>query len=54
MPTTITVFPVPRGMTTEEAHEEIKTMGRLVEYRPWRLRFRWPFVRWAVVTEVED
>jgi hypothetical protein len=25
------------------------TFGELVEYRWWRLRFRWPWRRWAVV-----
>lgn len=47
------VIPVPGGMTPEDAHEEIMTMGRLVEYRWWRPRFRWPFRRWAVM-EVDD
>jgi hypothetical protein len=43
------VIPVPRGMTPEEAFAEIETFGELVEYRWWRLRFRWPWRRWAVV-----
>lgn len=47
------VTPVPHGMTADEAFAEIDTMGRLVEYRWWRLRFRWPFVKWAVI-EVDD
>jgi hypothetical protein len=46
------VVPVPRGYTADQAYDEIEAMGCLVEYRWWRLRFRWPFVRWAVV-EIE-
>lgn len=38
-------------MGPEDAWVEIETMGRFVEYRWWRLRFRWPFVRWAVMIE---
>lgn len=49
-----TVFPVPRGMTAEEAFAEMETMGRLVEYRWWRPRFHWPFVRWASVETQEE
>lgn len=49
-----TVIPVPHGMTPEQAFEEIQLMGGLVEYRWWRLRFRWPFRKWAVfITEQE-
>jgi len=47
----IHVFPVPWGMTAEEAWAELLVMGRFLEYRWWRLRFRWPFVRWAVIEE---
>jgi hypothetical protein len=52
--TTLHVIPVPRGMTPEEAHAEIRAFGELVEYRWWRLRFRWPLVKWAVVEEEDD
>jgi hypothetical protein len=45
--TVVHVFPIPRGMTADEAFAEIDVMGGLVEYRWWRLRFRWPFVRWG-------
>lgn len=47
------VFPVPKGMDVEEAFAEIEVFGELVEYRWWRLRFHWPFVRWAY-REVEE
>lgn len=46
-------FPVPAGMTPEEAFAEIEHMGRLVEYRWWKPRFHWPFVKWAVI-EVDE
>ena len=42
------VFPVPRGMTDDEAFAELSIMGEFREYRWWRLRFRWPLVKWAV------
>ena len=54
MTTRIHVMPVPKGMTTEQAFEEIRVFGRFVDYRWWRLRFRWPFVTWAVVEEDDD
>lgn len=44
----VAVFPVPAGMTPEEAWLELSVMGRFVEYRWWRPRFRWPFRTWAV------
>ena len=47
----LSVYPVPRGMTDEQAWEELEAVGEFVEYRWWRLRFRWPFVRWAVREE---
>ncbi len=40
-------------MSDDEAWAEIEVFGYLPEYRWWRLRFRWPFVRWAV-REVEE
>ena len=43
----IHVFPVPRGMTADEAFAEMDLMGELVEYRWWRPRFHWPLVKWA-------
>jgi len=43
----IHVFPVPRGMTPEEAWAELSVFQSFPEYRWWRLRFRWPFLRWA-------
>ena len=49
--TVYTVYPVPRGMTDEEAFAEIDLMGELVEYRWWRPRFHWPFVQWCVMEE---
>lgn len=48
------VFPVPRGMEPEDAWAEISTLGQLIEYRWWRLRFRWPFRKWAVVVIEPD
>lgn len=48
---TIHVIPVPRGMSVDEAFDEIQTMGRFVEYRWWRFRFHWPFRQWAAVQE---
>jgi hypothetical protein len=50
------VFPIPRGMTADEAWAEIAVFGYFPEYRWWRLRFHWPFVRWATrrVDEGED
>lgn len=51
---TLHVIPVPRGMSVEESYEEIATMGRFVEYRWWKLRYRWPFVRWAVIDVIEE
>ncbi len=48
------VYPVPRGMTADQAWDEIELLGELVEYRWWRLRFRWPFVRWAWRQTEED
>ena len=53
MVTVLHVFPVPRGITDEEAFAECELMGGFVEYRWWRLRFRWPFVKWCV-WEVEE
>lgn len=47
------VIPVPGGMTADEAWAEIATLGRLVEYRWWKPRFRWPWRKWAVV-EVDE
>jgi len=41
-------------MTPDEAWAEIDLMGELVDYRWWRLRFRWPFVRWAWRHVVEE
>lgn len=43
----IHTIPVPRGYTPEQAFDEMETFGCLVDYRWWRPRFRWPFVRWA-------
>lgn len=40
-------------MNPEEAWAEISTLGRLVEYRWWRPRFHWPFVKWATI-EIDD
>lgn len=45
------VIPVPHGYTPEESWDEISTFGELVDYRWWRWRFRWPFVKWAVFEE---
>jgi len=47
----VTVFPVPRGMTVDEAWAEQEVMGKLVEYRWWKPRYHWPFVRWHVMKE---
>jgi len=47
----VTVFPVPRGMAVDEAWAEQEVMGKLVEYRWWKPRYRWPFVRWHVMKE---
>lgn len=41
------VFPVPKGMTDEQAFAELDVFGYFPEYRWWRLRFRWPFVKWT-------
>ena len=48
----IHVYPVPGGMTAEDAFDELEIYGEFVEYRWWRPRFRWPWRRWAVM-EVE-
>jgi hypothetical protein len=50
----ITVFPVPRGMDLWEAWAELEVFDYFPEYRWWRLRYRWPFVRWHVVEEELD
>lgn len=50
---TVHVFPVPGGMTPEQAFDEIETLGELIEYRWWKPRFHWPFRCWAVM-EVEE
>lgn len=42
------VIPVPHGYDPEDAWMEILIYGRLIDYRWWRWRFRWPFVKWAV------
>lgn len=52
--TIVHVIPVRAGMSTDDAFEEIQTFGRLVEYRWWRLRFRWPRRKWAVVVEEDE
>jgi len=50
----VTVFPVPRGMDVWEAWAELEVFGCFPEYRWWRLRYRWPFVRWHVVREDDE
>jgi hypothetical protein len=47
----VVVFPVPRGYTPEQAWAEISVYGQLVDYRWWRPRYHWPFVRWAIHTD---
>jgi hypothetical protein len=47
------VVPVPRGYTAEQVYLETKVFGRLVDYRWWRPRFHWPFLKWATI-EVEE
>lgn len=49
----IHVIPVPYGYTPDQAYDEIRVFGRLLDYRWWRWRFQWPFRQWAVVEVVE-
>ena len=46
------VFPVPEGMDTIDAFMEIRVLGRLHGYRPWKRRFR--KCTWYTVTVVYD
>lgn len=51
---TLHVYPVPHGMTPEEAWEEIEVMGHLVEYSRWNWRY-WPgFRSWAVMPKESE
>lgn len=47
----VTVFPVPRGYTLQQAWDEIETFGEFIEYRWWKPRYRWPLLRWGVCVD---